>query len=157
MLDIVSTDTHIRTYSFFFFCFIYLNSHGLILVLFITMTIWKSLFAFFSLRLTLARCVCVSLCASLCVRVALWSFVYMFCRIIIGRVLKWHFHDGKNGKYCQLYCLRQKWAHLSGHTDTRTLRITRIDLQTHFLWRYQEFGLLTSNVLIIRFYFLSFF
>lgn len=166
MLDIVSTDTHIRTYTrFFFFVFFYLNNHGLIPVLFITTTIWKSLFAFFSNFESNSRSLSteyLSLCEHANVGVSLRSFLY--CRIIIGRVLKWHFHDGKNGKYCQLLFAAKMGAqtqvsHSQSQTHARTHTLRKTHGSTYkrtFLRKYQEFGLLTSNVLIIRFYFHSF-
>lgn len=141
MLDIVSTDTHIRTYTrFFFLVFFYLNNHGLIPVLFITTTIWKSLFAFFSNFESNSRSLSteyLSLCEHANVGVSLRSFLY--CRIIIGRVLKWHFHDGKNGKYYQLLFAAKmgtqtQVSHSQSQTHARThfAKNTRIDLQTHF-------------------------
>lgn len=81
-------------------------------------------------------------------------FLYRCC-IIIGRVLKWHFHDGKNEKYCQLLFAAKMGASGHNNTHTHSHKNTETYKLTHFLRKYEVFGLLTSNVLIIRFHFFS--
>lgn len=74
--------------------------------------------------------------------------------VIFGRVLKWYFLDGKNEKYCQLL-FAVKMGASSHNNNKHTLHVQkekREDLRTRFLKKYQEFGLLTSNALIIRFH-----
>lgn len=67
--------------------------------------------------LPLSLSLCVSL-QRLCV-----IAVFLYRRIIIGWVLKWHFHDGKNEKYCQLLYAVKMGA--SGHNNKHTTTFTR--------------------------------